>query len=225
MSNPMDAEEPHSSHRSQQADPPAFGSQWWEQHYQGHAAGQGIPSPQLVAEFTGVPGGTALDAGCGNGVDAIWLARQGWEVTAIDISPTAVGRAQRLAADQAPEVAQSISWVVADLTVWDPPKQYDLVVSQYVHPDVPFGDFVARLARAVAPDGTLFVVGHDHADSYSAARAPEKASIGHEAVTASLSKSLWKVDVAETRTLQVRHDSTQVTRHDLVVKAHRKPSR
>ena len=53
-----------------------------------------------MAELTGLPVGTALDAGCGTGADAVWLARQGWAVTAIDISPTAVGQAERLAADR-----------------------------------------------------------------------------------------------------------------------------
>jgi SAM-dependent methyltransferase len=184
-----------------------------------------VPSPHLVAELTGLPVGTALDAGCGTGADAVWLAQQGWEVTAIDISPTAVGQAERFAADQAPDVAARISWVVADLTAWEPPKQYDLVVSQYVHPDAPFGVFVARLAHAVAPNGTLFVAGHDHADSYSAAHSPENASIGPEAVVSSLSTNLWDVEVAETRTRQVRHGSTEATMHDLVVRARRRVSR
>jgi 2-polyprenyl-3-methyl-5-hydroxy-6-metoxy-1,4-benzoquinol methylase len=133
-------------------------------------------------------------------------------VTAVDISPTAVGRAEKLAAQQ----ELRISWVVADLTVWEPPKQYDLVVSQYVHPDVPFGDFVARLARAVAPDGTLFVVGHDHAGSHSVSHVREKAAIATDLVTQSLSADLWDVDVAESRT---RHGSTF---EDVVVKAHRR---
>jgi len=176
----------------------------------------------MVAELVGLPVGTALDAGCGTGADAVWLARQGWDVTAVDISPTAVGQAERFAADQAPDVAGRISWVVADLTVWEPPKQYDLVVSQYVHPDVPFSDFVGRLAHAVAPDGTLFVAGHDDADSCSAAHAPQRASIGPEAVISSLSMDLWDLDVAETRTRRVRHGSTEATMHDLVVRAHRK---
>src|SRR5512139_3662627 len=107
------AEEPSTGHGSEQADDPAFGSQWWERHYrgQGQGAGRGVPSPHMMAELTGLPVGTALDAGCGTGADAVWLARQGWEVTAIDISPTAVAQAERFAADQAPDVADRITWV------------------------------------------------------------------------------------------------------------------
>jgi SAM-dependent methyltransferase len=225
MTNPPDAEEPSTGHGSEQADHPAFGSQWWEQHYQGHEAARGAPGPHMVAELTGLPVGTALDAGCGTGADAVWLAQQGWEVTAIDISGTAVGQAETFAADQAPDVAARISWLVADLTVWEPPQQFDLVISQYVHPGVPFAEFVARLAQLVAPDGTLFVAGHDHADGHSAAHAPDHASIGPDAVISALSRDLWDVEVSETRTRQVEHGSTEMTMHDLVVKATRKTSR
>lgn len=196
----------------------AFDSQWWESHYQENASAHSLPNSHLAAELTGLTPRTALDAGCGNGSDAVWLARQGWEVTAVDISPTAVTRAESLAAQQEPEIARRISWVVADMTVWEPPRQYDLVVSQYVHPDLPFGEFVARLAQAVAPGGTLFVVGHDHADSHSAAHAPEKASIAVDVVTGALSTKLWDVEVAESRTRQA---SSQRVLEDVVVKARR----
>jgi 2-polyprenyl-3-methyl-5-hydroxy-6-metoxy-1,4-benzoquinol methylase len=209
---------------SDQADLPAFSARWWEQHYQGHESGAGAPSPYVV-DLTALPIGTALDAGCGNGADAIWLAGHGWEVTAVDVSPTAIQHAEELAAEQAPDVPGRITWVVADLSDWEPPQQYDLVVSQYVHPGVPFDQFVARLARAVAPDGTLLVVGHDHADRHSAAHAPEQASIGLDTVTRPLSSDQWDIDVAEIRTRQATHDSSQLTMHDLVVRAHRTPSR
>jgi 2-polyprenyl-3-methyl-5-hydroxy-6-metoxy-1,4-benzoquinol methylase len=216
--------EPHDQHATPHAEHAAFGPLWWEHHYQAHAANHGAPSPQLEAEVAGLPVGAALDAGCGRGADAVWLARQGWQVTAVDVSPTAVGNARDLAAHHGPDVASRISWVVADLTTWRPRARYDLVISQYVHPTMPFGDFVARLAQAVAPGGTLLIVGHDHADGHSAAHAPAQASIGLDAVTGSLSKELWEVDVAESRTRHVEHGSTQMTIHDLVVKAHRRPA-
>lgn len=222
MTKPPDAERPPTGQGGEQADESAFGPHWWEQHYQGQGTGRGVPSPHLVAELTGLPAGTALDAGCGAGADAVWLAQQGWEVTAVDVSPTAVGQAESVAADQTADVTSRISWVVADLTAWEPPTQYDLVVSQYVHPDVPFREFVGRLADAVAPGGTLFVAGHDPADSHSAAHSPEKASIGPDAVISALDRNLWEVDVAETRTRQVTRGSTEATMHDVVVRAHRR---
>lgn len=205
-------------------DPAAFGSQWWEQHYREQEPGRSAASPHLVAELAGLPAGTALDAGCGTGADAVWLAQRGWRVTAADISPTVVGHAERYAAEQAPEVAGRIDWVVADLTTWEPPRHFDLVVSQYVHPEGSFTDFVARLADAVAPGGTLFVAGHDHADPHSAAHAPGRASIGPDAVVAALDPAGWHVEVAETRTRQVRRGTTELAMHDLVVRARRTTS-
>ncbi|GAA1620509.1 class I SAM-dependent methyltransferase [Catellatospora bangladeshensis] len=202
-------------------EPQAFGPQWWEDHYRQHGAGHGAPSPQLVAEVADLPAGSALDAGCGRGADALWLARRGWQVTAVDVSPTAIGQAEQLAAAAGGDVAANISWVAADLATWPPPARYDLVVSQYVHPGIPFGEFVARLADAVAPGGTLLVVGHDHADAHSAAHAPEQASIGLDSVTGALPAPLWSVETAESRTRHLDHGGTRKTFHDLVVKARR----
>lgn len=201
----------------------AFGSQWWEQHYQEHGTGRHVPSPHLVAEVGGLPVGAALDAGCGPGADAVWLAEQGWQVTAVDVSPTVLRRAEEYAAAQAPAAAARIRWLVADLTEWKPPQRYDLVVSQYVHPAVPFGDFVARLAEAVAPGGTLFLAGHDRADTHSAAHAPQEAALGPESVVSALSPGAWEVDVAETRTRRAGHGGEE-TMHDVVVRAHRTAS-
>lgn len=200
----------------------SFDAQWWEQHYRDQPVGGAAPSPHLVAELKGLPAGTALEAGCGTGGDALWLAGQGWDVTAVDVSATAIGQAQRLATAQAAHVAERITWLVADLLSWEPPRRYDLVVSQYVHPGVPFADFVARLAQAVVAGGTLFVAGHDHADSHSAEHAPQDASIAAQAVAAGLDRAEWEVLLAETRTRRVVHDSTELTMHDVVVKAHRK---
>jgi SAM-dependent methyltransferase len=203
----------------------AFGARWWEDHYRGHPTRPGAPSPQLVAEVTGLPAGAALDAGCGQGADALWLARHGWRVTAVDVSPTAIDDARDLAAHHGADIASRVTWVVADLTTWAPPERYDLVVSQYVHPTVPFGEFAARLARAVAPGGTLLVVGHDHGDQHSAAHAPGPASIGLDAVTGALPAGLWEVGVAESRTRQAGPGATRTSIQDLVVKARRKPGR
>lgn len=217
-----DSTPPHGGHHD-------FDAQWWEHRYQDASPDTAAdpvsqPGAQLAAEVAGMTPGTALDAGCGTGADAVWLARQGWEVTAVDVSPTAVQQARTLAAKHEPDVTGRISWLAADLTVWQPPQQYALVVSQYVHPDLPFGDFVARLAGAVAPGGTLLVVGHDPTDSHSAAHAPRTASIGPDAVVSALDPNQWHVSVAETRTRQVTRGSTRPTIADIVVKAHRTPA-
>ncbi|MGC4109518.1 MAG: class I SAM-dependent methyltransferase [Nocardioides sp.] len=178
----------------------AFDASWWEEHYRS-AEGEGHhgPGPWLADEVGGLTPGTALDAGCGTGGAAIWLAQQGWTVTAVDVSGTAVERARARAAEQSPEVTLRLTWLVADLSTWEPTNPFDLVVTQYVHPDTGFEVFVGRLAECVAPGGTLFVAGHDHADSHSAAQAPQDASIDAQAVAGVLDPEEWQVVTAETR--------------------------
>lgn len=200
----------------------AFGGEWWEQHYRDGESGAGVPSEHLVAELAGLQPGTALDAGCGTGADAMWLAGRGWLVTAVDISATAVSRAETAALQSDPDAAARVTWVVADVTAWEAPSQFDLVVSQYVHPDVPFPAFVAHLAAAVRQGGTLFVAGHDHADPHAAEQAPLAASIGPEIAASSLDPDQWDVQVAETRSRQVRRGEIEATMNDVVVKARRR---
>jgi SAM-dependent methyltransferase len=203
----------------------AFTGDWWEEHYRSTESteqGGHQPGPQLVAEVTGLGPGTALDAGCGTGADAVWLAGLGWEVTAVDISATAVDRARTEAGRLAPDVAGLVTWLVADVTTWEPASPFDLVVSQYVHPDTTFEAFVSRLAGCVAPGGTLLVAGHDHGDRHAATHAPQDASIDPVAVAAVLDPHEWQVETAETRPRQVRRAGAEVTMRDVVVKARRR---
>ncbi|MGY1634859.1 class I SAM-dependent methyltransferase [Geodermatophilus sp. SYSU D01186] len=120
----------------------------------------GRPNRQLVVEGSVLPPGTALDAGCGEGADALWLAERGWRVTAVDFSVVALERAAAHA--RARGLDDRITWLQADLDDWTPPAGgFDLVTAHYLHshgPDRPA--LFARLAGAVAPGGTLLVVGH-----------------------------------------------------------------
>jgi SAM-dependent methyltransferase len=124
------------------------------------AVWSGRPNRQLVAEAADLPPGTALDAGSGEGSDALWLAERGWRVTAVDFSAVALERAAVVA--RARGLADRIEWRHEDLDVWTPPAgRFDLVTAHYLHAtwsDRP-GMF-RRLATAVAPGGTLLVVGH-----------------------------------------------------------------
>lgn len=194
-------------------DGPAFGAQWWEHHYQGlDPAASGQPAPYL-AELDHTAPGSALDAGCGTGADARWLATQGWDVTAVDVSATAIDRARAGAAG-----IPGINWVVADLTGWDPARQFDLVISQYAHPDQPFDEFVRQLGRLVADGGQLLIVGHDHADPLSSAGAPRDASIGALPTAEVLDPDSWNVEVAATRS----RDAGTVHLVDTVVRARKR---
>src|SRR5213078_3231099 len=91
------------------------------------------PNPQLVAEAADLPAGRALDAGCGEGADAIWLAQRGWEVVATEISDVALGRAAEHARATDAEAVTRIAWRQADLLLDPPdPDAFDLVTAQFM---------------------------------------------------------------------------------------------
>lgn len=128
----------------------------WDERYAASdlvwSAGPNMFLPPLVESL--VPG-SALDIACGEGRNAIWLARQGWDVTGVDFSPVGIGKAQRLADDS------DVDWVVADVVSYAPPRTFDLVIIFYLHvADDAFASVLAHAIDAVAPGGTLFGVGH-----------------------------------------------------------------
>ena len=120
----------------------------------------GRPNRQLVVEASELPAGRALDAGSGEGGDALWLAERGWQVTAVDFSTVALDRAAAAAAARG--LGERIEWVHADLGSWTAPEgSFDLVTAHYLHATwVDRSALFRRLAAAVAPGGTLLVVGH-----------------------------------------------------------------
>lgn len=196
-----------------------FSAAYWESRYQRHGAhGSDRPNPQLVVEAGQLRPGTALDAGCGEGSNALWLAERGWLVTAVDVSGTALRRARERAESHAADVADRVDWVQADLTVWGPPvKHFDLVTVHYVHPAGTRQELLRRLGAAVAPGGTLFVVEHDHSDDNA------RAHSSPDELAASLDPHGWKIEVAERR---VRRDTDShghaITLHDAVLRARKR---
>lgn len=138
-------------------------AQFWDDMYGSREQlFSGNPNGVLVTETSDMVPGQALDIGCGEGGDALWLARRGWKVTAVDISRTALERAAKAGAD----VAGSVAWTRADLAETPlPPGAFDLVTCQYFPlPRRPDHAALRRLLDAVAPGGTLLFVGHDIAD-------------------------------------------------------------
>jgi SAM-dependent methyltransferase len=147
---------------------------FWEGFYTAReAVWSGKPNALLVEEVDGLPPGTALDLGCGEGGDALWLAAQGWRVTAADVSATALARAAGHAKD-AGLAAGAITWMRCDLAESFPAGTFDLVSACYLHAPVPLdrARVLRAAAAAVAPGGTLLVVGH--------AGAPSGAGTGHD---------------------------------------------
>ncbi len=139
---------------------------WAERYATGKKIWSGNPNALLVREAEGLPPGRALDIGCGEGGDAIWLARQGWQVVGIDIAQGALDLAAEHAAEQG--VADAISWERHDLTRTTPTGPFDLVSACYFHSWIEMDRAGALRAAAalVAPGGNLLVVGHAGAPSW-----------------------------------------------------------
>jgi len=168
----------------------------------GDRVAQRPPNAHLTAELGDVQAGRALDAGCGHGSDALWLAARGWQVTAVDFAATALAYARTTAEAMGPDVAARVAWVEADLATWTPPRDaYDLVVCLYVHVAGSLGELVQRMAQGVARGGTLFLVGHRPVDPATGAEtaAAGQVQVSVEAALAALDPGAWEPIVAEER--------------------------
>ncbi len=151
----------HDQHMSEEQAAAEFEPPSWEERYAGEEkVWSGDPNPQLVAEVTGLTPGTALDVGCGEGGDVVWLARQGWRVTGADFSANGLARAARHAEEAG--VSDRTDWWQVDARSFAAEgRSFDLVTSHFLHPpDGGMVEVTRRLAEAVAPGGHLLVVGH-----------------------------------------------------------------
>jgi 2-polyprenyl-3-methyl-5-hydroxy-6-metoxy-1,4-benzoquinol methylase len=212
---------------SEELDKAFWEERWEEVHRADTALRGGRPNPQLVAEAGDLTPGKALDAGCGEGADAIWLASRGWRVTAVDFATTPLRRGREHAETLGADITSRIDWVQADLTSWTPTEEhFDLVSAHYVHGVAPREALFRRLAASVAPGGTLLIVGHhpsDHTTTSSHALAPEVYFTAEE-VAASLDPDRWDIAVAEARPRSATdHDGHEITLRDAVLRARKHP--
>jgi trans-aconitate methyltransferase len=204
-------------------------AEFWDERYRSTTAvWSGDPNPQLTAEISALPPGRALDVGSGEGADAMWLAERGWRVLAVDISRVALERSAALAAQLGPVVAERIEWRQADVHEWSPaPGAFELVSAQFMQlPAEERDGLLFRLAAAVAPGGTLLVVGHHPSDLETTVRRPRGAGVLYPAgdVVALLDPGLWDVLAADARPRSaVDPEGRTVTVHDTVVRAQRRP--
>jgi SAM-dependent methyltransferase len=145
-----------------------FTQRYWDDRYAGHRhVWSGRPNPHLITEAGELAPGRAIDVGCGEGADAIWLAERGWEVTGVDVSPVGLERAAANAQAAGAQIAQRLTWRQVDLFAdeWTPLGSYELVTSQYLHlPPEARRRSMQRLADAVTPSGDLLVAAHHPSD-------------------------------------------------------------
>ena len=135
--------------------------QFWEGFYRKQErVWSGRPNAALVDVVEPLAAGTALDLGCGEGGDALWLAQRGWRVTAVDVSTTALERVAALADTLG--VRGLLDLQQHDLTRSFPAGAFDLVSAQYLQSPVTFprATVLQAAARAVAPGGLLLIVEH-----------------------------------------------------------------
>ncbi|GAA3466192.1 bifunctional NAD(P)/FAD-dependent oxidoreductase/class I SAM-dependent methyltransferase [Nonomuraea roseola] len=151
----------HRSHHRAHDQRDVTEQEFWDSRYAGSdRIWSGNPNVALVREAADLEPGTALDLGCGEGGDAVWLAARGWRVTATDISRVALERAAAHAKQAG--VADRIDWQQHDLGASFPEGSFDLVSAHFLHSpgDMPREKILRFAAAAVAPGGVLLIVGH-----------------------------------------------------------------
>ena len=133
----------------------------WEEHYTAKPqVWSGRVNARLAEVVPQIAGTRALDLGCGEGADAIWLAEHGWTVTAVDISDTALARARAAAVERG--LADRIDFQQHELTSSFPDGPFDLVSAQFLHSTLEMdrSAILRRAAASLAPGGTLLIVDH-----------------------------------------------------------------
>jgi SAM-dependent methyltransferase len=199
--------------------------EFWDELYRSRGAvWSGEPNESLVKHASSLPAGAALDVGCGEGADAIWLGRRGWRVTAIDISSVALERAKKSATQSGEEISSRIKWVRTDLTESVPTDaSYDLVCAFFMQLPKAERDVLFRsLADLVTPGGSLLIAGHHPSDLDVPVNRPKAPDLFYTAteVAGLLQPGQWRVvvEAADPRPAKGR-DGQRVTVHDAVLRA------
>jgi SAM-dependent methyltransferase len=152
----------------------------WNQRYANSelvwSAAPNIWVEQLTQDL---PPGTALDIAAGEGRNALWLAARGWHATAVDFSTVALQRVRSLAKEQLGDDAGALETLEADVETWVPQaRSYDLVLVVYLQlPKQQRSAIMCAAAEAVAPGGTLLIVGHDLENLTSGHGGPQDAEV------------------------------------------------
>jgi SAM-dependent methyltransferase len=214
---------PEDDHGKKQFSVAAQASEWDARYSEPVGAlWSGRPNGRLVVEVEGLTPGRALDVGCGEGADAIWLALRGWTVTAIDISAVAIGRA-RAAAELA---GATVEWICGDaLQTAFPAGSFDLVSMQYpALPKAAGQDAVRALLNSVQRDGLLLAVYHDLDDEHREHMKSRGADPADYVSADDLGELLADDFAIELRAVEPRVDPPAGTPHiaDIVLRARRR---
>ena len=138
--------------------------------------------------------GTAVDIACGEGRNALWLAEQGWTVTALDFSKVAIHKARQIAEQRDVEV----NWLVEDAASFELPIQaYDLVVLSYLHTNpAERKTWLPNAVNSVKQAGTFIYIGHDPSNIHSGVGGPQNPNLLPAVDEIASALSGFRVDVA-----------------------------
>jgi trans-aconitate methyltransferase len=211
---------PHESH-----EPSVTPAEAWEFRYREQPQRwSGNPNATLVDVVGDLTPGRAVDLGCGEGADAIWLARQGWRVLGVDISSTAVARARAAAVEAG--VDERATFEAHDLSTWEPEGEIDLVTASFFHSreELPRTEILRRVVAHVAPGGHVAIVSHLAPPPWSEHTHHDEALLDADGEVAALALGDgWEVVLAEHRERSVTAPSGDPgTLVDVVVLLHRK---
>ncbi len=200
---------------------PAVQAEWDRRYADRQQLWSGQPNGALVAEVASLPPGRVLDVGCGEGADAVWLARRGWDVTGLDVSGLALERA----AEHARDAGLAVRWVHAGLVEAAlPPGSFDLVSAQYpALLRTPDSAAERALLAAVAPGGVLLLVHHAGMETQPVHDgAFDPADYVWPSMVAALLDDDWEVELNQVRP-RVAPDGGAGAHHtdDLVLRARR----
>lgn len=169
----------------------------WDERYAGTELVWSVGPNRFVEQgIADLPPGRALDLACGEGRNARWLAQRGWQVTAMDFSPVAIEKGQRLTE----QIDDGIDWQVGDALTAELPTDLDLAMIAYLQiPAAERATAIRRSFDALRPGGTLFVVAHDSTNLTEGTGGPKSPDVLYtaEGVLADLGGADFEVVRAE----------------------------
>ena len=200
----------------------AMDSEAWDRRYdRSELVWTADPNRFLVAETEALPPGRAVDLGCGEGRNAVWLAERGWQAVGVDFSEVGLQKARELADAR----GVNVEWVVADLLEFRPePRAFDLVLVFYIQlPAAQRRPILSAAAEAVAPGGTLVVVAHDSSNLQHGYGGPRDPAVLYTAqdVVEDLDGGGLQIERAETVERPVRTSDGERVALDALVRARR----
>ncbi len=194
---------------------------WNDRYRESELVWSAGPNQFVETVCSSLPPGRAIDLAAGEGRNAIWLAEQGWDATAVDFSEVAIDKARQIAERRGVSIAAE----TADLSTYQPtPGGFDLVIIAYLQlPDEQLDPILRRAATAVAPGGTFLLVNHDRENLERGHGGPQREEVltTPEQIVRALGED-FRIDRAEVVRRRVATDDGARTALDTLVVARRR---